>query len=60
MNKELREQQMKLLSKEQRQEVKAKLVELKKNSRNLPDSAMTTYFGKPAFYSYGNAHENPI
>ena len=25
----------------------------------LPNSALTTYFGKPAFHAYGNANTNP-
>ena len=28
-------------------------------SRWLPDSALTTYFGKPAFHPYGHANTNP-
>lgn len=28
---------------------------LKKNSRWMPDSALTTYYGKPAFHNYGGA-----
>jgi hypothetical protein len=27
--------------------------------RLLPDSAMTTYFGKPAFHAYGNGNTKP-
>lgn len=26
----------------------------------LPDSAIYTYFGKPVFFNYGNAHSNPV
>jgi len=26
----------------------------------LPDSALTTYFGKPAFHAYGNGNSNPV
>ena len=33
---------------------------LKLCSRWLPDSAMTTFFGKPAFHAYGNGNTNPI
>ena len=29
-------------------------------TRWLPDSAFTTYFGKPAFHSYGMANINPV
>jgi len=28
-------------------------------SRWLSDSALTTYFGKPAFHAYGNANTKP-
>jgi hypothetical protein len=28
-------------------------------TRWLPDSAFTTYFGKPAFHTYGRANTNP-
>jgi len=44
------------LSKEQLDEIAAKLKALKERSRWLPDSAMTTYFGKPAFHAYGNGN----
>lgn len=59
-NKELREMQMKMLSKEQQIELEAKLKELKLTSRQLADSAITTYFGKPAFYPYGNGNSDPV
>jgi hypothetical protein len=29
-------------------------------TRWLPDSAFTTYFGKPAFHAYGMANVNPV
>lgn len=32
---------------------------MKHTSRWLPDSAITTYFGKPAFHAYGNGNTNP-
>lgn len=32
---------------------------MKHTSRWLPDSAITTYFGKPAFHPYGNGNTNP-
>jgi hypothetical protein len=32
---------------------------MKHTSRWLPDSAITTYFGKPAFHPYGNKNTNP-
>lgn len=31
---------------------------MKLKSRWLPDSSMTTYFGKPAFHAYGNGNIN--
>lgn len=34
--------------------------ELKMKGRLLPDSALTTYFGKPAFHVYGNGNINPV
>jgi hypothetical protein len=33
--------------------------ELKLTSRQLADSAYTTYFGKPAFHAYGNGNTKP-
>jgi hypothetical protein len=33
--------------------------DLKLCSRWLPDSSITTYFGKPAFHAYGNGNTNP-
>jgi len=56
INKELEKEMRKNLTKEQQEEVDAKLRELKLTSRNLPDSSMTTYFGKPPFYAYGHAN----
>lgn len=50
---------MKNLTPAQLQELEEKMRELKLSSRQLPDSAMTTYFGKPAFHAYGHAHANP-
>lgn len=32
---------------------------MKLKGRNLPDTAMTTYFGKPAFHAYGNGNTKP-
>ncbi len=32
---------------------------MRANSRWLPDSAITTYFGKPAFHNYGNGNTKP-
>jgi hypothetical protein len=34
--------------------------ELKTKGRLLSDSALTTYFGKPAFHVYGNGNTNPV
>ena len=50
---------MRELNDEQRAELAKKLKDLKLSSRWLPDSAMTTYFGKPAFHAYGNGNTNP-
>ena len=44
---------------DQRKNVKQKIKELKLAGRLLPDSAYTTYFGKPAFHAYGNANTKP-
>jgi hypothetical protein len=51
---------MKLLSKEQQDELLKKLADLKLGSRELSDSALFTYFGKPAFHAYGNGNTRPI
>lgn len=55
----LLEEQDKQLTDEQKQELKEKMAELKLTSRFLADSAITTYFGKPAFCAYGNGNVNP-
>ena len=34
--------------------------QLRNRGRLLPDSAMTTYFGKPAFHAYGNSNIKPV
>ena len=52
--------QMKSLSPEQQAELQKKLKEMKLTSRWLADSAMTTYFGKPAFHAYGNGNTRPV
>lgn len=57
--KRLLEEQNKNLTDEQRRERDEKLEELKLGSRFLPDSSLTTYFGKPAFYNYGNKNLEP-
>ena len=51
--------QIKNLTPEQQRELEQKLKELKLTSRLLPDSSMTTYFGKPAFFAYGNGNTRP-
>ena len=43
----------------QQDDIKRRMEELKLQGRLLPDSSMTTYFGKPAFHSYGNGNTNP-
>jgi len=53
------EMQEKDLTDDQKRELREKLAELKLTSRFLPDSSMTTYFGKPAFFPYGNQNTNP-
>ena len=36
-----------------------RLNEIKSTSRWLPDSGITTYFGRPAFHPYGNGNTAP-
>lgn len=36
------------------------MFEFKDKGRLLADSAFTTYFGKPAFHTYGNGNRNPV
>jgi hypothetical protein len=36
-----------------------RIAELNSTTRWLPDSAFTTYFGKPAFHLYGKGNVNP-
>jgi len=33
--------------------------ELKLTSRTMPDTALTTYWGKPTWHAYGNGNTNP-
>ena len=47
------------LTKEEKRSIKEKMKKLKLDGRLLPDSAMTTYFGKPAFHAYGNGNVRP-
>ena len=53
------DQQMRELNDDQRKELADKLKNMKLCSRWLPDSSLTTYFGKPAFHSYGHTNTNP-
>lgn len=43
----------------ERRNVAAKSKELKLQGRLMADSALTTYFGKPAWHSYGNGNLMP-
>ena len=36
-----------------------RIANLNSTTRWLPDSAFTTYFGKPAFHLYGKGNTNP-
>ena len=47
------------LTKEEKRSIREKMKKLKLDGRLLPDSAMTTYFGKPAFHAYGNGNVRP-
>lgn len=47
------------LTKQQEKIILEKIKKLKQEGRLLPDSAMTTYFGKPAFHAYGNGNTRP-
>ena len=40
-------------------EMKKRKSEFLNTTRWLPDSSFTTYFGKPAFHSYGKGNVNP-
>ena len=57
--KRIMDEQNKCLTDDQRKELDKKMKELKLCSRWLPDSSMTTYFGKPAFFAYGNGNTRP-
>ena len=48
-----------MLNEAQKRDIAARLHALKLEGRLLPDSAMTTYFGKPAFHPYGNGNVKP-
>jgi len=47
------------LKKLQKADNDKRMHELKLKGRLLADSSLTTYFGKPAFHSYGNGNTNP-
>ena len=47
------------LTREEKQSIREKMKKLKLEGRLLPDSSMTTYFGKPAFHTYGNGNVRP-
>lgn len=47
------------LTKEEKRSIREKMKKLKLDGRLLADSAMTTYFGKPAFHAYGNGNVRP-
>ena len=47
------------LKKLQAADIQKRMHDLKLEGRLLPDSAMTTYFGKPAFHAYGNGNTRP-
>jgi hypothetical protein len=40
-------------------DLKRRRSDFNNSTRWLPDSAFTTYFGKPAFHPYGNGNTNP-
>jgi hypothetical protein len=47
------------LTSTERRNIEEKIKELKLTGRLLPDSALTTYFGKPAWHAYGNGNTKP-
>jgi len=47
------------LTSAERNNIQTKIQDLKLQGRQMPDSALTTYFGKPAFHAYGNGNTNP-
>ena len=51
--------QVREMTAEEKRSIKEKMKWLKLEGRLLPDSAMTTYFGKPAFHTYGNGNVRP-
>lgn len=44
---------------QQEKNIQKRIDELKSTTRWLPDSAFTTYFGKPAFHAYGHGNTKP-
>ena len=46
-------------TKEELSDIKYRTEQLKQKGRLMPDSALTTYFGKPAWHAYGNGNVNP-
>jgi hypothetical protein len=47
------------LTSAERNNVQTKIKDLKMKGRLMADSALTTYFGKPAFHAYGNGNLQP-
>lgn len=47
------------LTSAERNNVQTKIKDLKMKGRLMPDSALTTYFGKPAWHTYGNGNVDP-
>ena len=47
------------LKKLQKQDIERRMEALKLEGRLLPDSALTTYFGKPTWHAYGNGNTRP-
>lgn len=58
-NQKKRGHSAKPISKASKKNIDKRITELKSTSRQLPDSAITTYFGRPAFHAYGHANTNP-
>jgi len=42
-----------------KENIALKMQEIKERGRLMADSSLTTYFGKPAFHSYGNGNLLP-
>jgi hypothetical protein len=56
---EIEKRKQRAKSAKQLKNIQHKIHEMKHVSRWLPDSAITTYFGKPAFHPYGNGNTKP-